>query len=192
MAEWATAVTDVRLARPTACLDEEEAFYGAWLPRIASFRDHDGYSGTIWRLGAHGPQFELCAGPQEPSAGAGWTIEEAPPAGVRLTSRIDDCRAFYEHVLGLPVQADPSAMTVSLPGGRGLIRLEAVAEAPAPTIEDMLVFYFSDISARDELTRQLLQIGTRSVLPHNPWWWRRRARCLADPDGIVLALAVDP
>lgn len=178
------AVTDIRLTRPTSRLGEEEAFYDerARLPRIASFRDHDGYSGTIWRLGARSAQFEQCAGPEDLPAGAGWSLEvpgvpgpgpgdgavttdpegyawrvragETPPVGVRPTSRLRDCRAFYGDLLGLPVWIAPGGLTVTLPAERGLIRLEPAAEAPAPTVEDMLVFYFSD------------------------------------PDGIVIALAV--
>jgi hypothetical protein len=199
------------------------------LPRIASFRDHDGYSGTIWRLGASGPQFELCAGPHEPRAGAGWTLEvpgttgpdpaaagpeaaatdpgdcvtdpegyawqarpqATAPVGVRPTRRPEYCRAFYEELLGLPVLRGPAGLTVTLPAQRGIIRLESAASAPDLTIEDMLVFYFADPPARDQLAELLLDAGAPPVRPHNPWW-HSRARCVADPDGIVIALAVDP
>lgn len=216
MKDWTSRVIDVRLARPTAYLEEQEAFYdmSARLPRIASFRGHDGYSGTIWRLGAGGPQFELCAGPHEPRAGAGWALEVPgttgpgycatdpegyawrtrssanASTGVRPTSRPEDCRYFYEDLLGLPLLPGPDGLTVTLPAQRGLIRLEPMASAPVPTIEDMLVFYFADPAARDQLAELLLDAGAPPVRPDNPWW-HRRAKCLADPDGIVIALAVD-
>jgi hypothetical protein len=215
MASWAAAVIDVRLARPTKRLEDQETFYDtqARLPRIASFRDHDGYSGTIWRLGANGAQFELCAGPQEPVAGAGWALEvpgtrdpgpvatdpegygwrtwpDATPTGVRPAGRLRDCRTFYEDLLGLPVEMGRDGLTVTLPAERGLIRLEPVTDLPGPTVEDMLVFYFSVSSSRDQLARRLLDAGAPPVQPHNPWW-QQRARCVADPDGVVLALAVD-
>lgn len=219
--DWQSAVVDVRLARPTACLEEQEAFYDsqARLPRLAAFRDHDGYSGTIWRLGAHGPQFELCAGPEEPSAGAGWALElpggadsgQEParsqadpegyawrtrpetlsPTGIRPVRRIQECQVFYSSVLGLDVQPAAGKLAVALPSGRGRIRLEPDPDAPAATIEDMLVFYFADRDVRDELARRLAEAGAPSVTPHNPYWIPL-TRCVTDPDGLVVALAVDP
>lgn len=218
--EWQSAVIDVRLARPTACLEQQETFYDsqARLPRLAAFRDHDGYSGTIWRLGTYGPQFELCAGPEDLPAGAGWALElpggtgsgqeparsEADPegyawrtrpetlspTGIRPVRRGPECQAFYSEVLGLDVQSGPRSLTVALPSGRGRIRLEPDADAPAATIEDMLVFYFSDRAVRDQLARSLLEAGTPAARPHNPYW-TELAQCVADPDGLVLALAVN-
>lgn len=219
--DWQSAVTDVRLARPTARLDEQEKFYDAQarLPRIAAFRDHDGYSGTIWRLGDRGPQFELCAGPGEPSAGAGWALElpggtdsgqeparsEADPegyawrtrpetlapTGIRPVRRVRECQDFYSGVLGLYVQSAAGSLTVALPSGRGLIRLDPDADAPAATVEDMLVFYFADRAVRDQLARRLLEAGASPVSPHNPYWIPL-TRCVTDPEGLVVALAVDP
>jgi catechol 2,3-dioxygenase-like lactoylglutathione lyase family enzyme len=231
MTDWTSSVADVRLARPTAQLDRQEAFYDGQrgLSRIASFRDHEGYDGTIWRLGPGGPQFELCAGPEpletpqapetpQPSAaperpGAGWGLDmpggrslaladadgyewrvtpgAAAATGIRPTGRVRECRAFYERALGLPASADDGNLTVALPAGRGFIRLEPASDVPAPTVEDMLVFYFAERDARDRFADTLLAAGAPPVRPHNPWW-QLRARCLADPDGIVLALAFDP
>lgn len=62
---------------------------------------------------------------------------------------------------------------------------------PAPTKDNLLVFYFPDKDARDEIVLRLDQMGYKEVEPENPYW-KSEGVTIEDPDGwrIVLQNAV--
>ena len=59
--------------------------------------------------------------------------------------------------------------------------------APAPTPEDLLVFYFPDIAEWEGTCRRMLEAGFVGVVPFNPYW-ARRGRTFEDPDGYRIVL----
>lgn len=63
--------------------------------------------------------------------------------------------------------------------------------APAPTPEDLIVFYLPDAHAWRETCRSMREAGFVEVAPFNPYW-QQRGRTFQDPDGyrVVLEQAV--
>jgi catechol 2,3-dioxygenase-like lactoylglutathione lyase family enzyme len=59
--------------------------------------------------------------------------------------------------------------------------------APAPTAEDLLVFYLPDLDAWSQAGERMLDAGFVEVAPFNPYW-ARLGRTFADPDGYRTVL----
>ncbi len=61
---------------------------------------------------------------------------------------------------------------------------------PAPTKDNLLVFYFENTDQRDEITQRLFAQGHAAVEPENPYW-KENGITIEDPDGwrIVLQIA---
>ena len=59
--------------------------------------------------------------------------------------------------------------------------------APAPTPEDLLVFYEPDAQAWASRCRALLGAGFEEVEPFNPYW-AERGRTFQDADGYRVVL----
>ncbi|HQR21091.1 MAG TPA: VOC family protein [Burkholderiaceae bacterium] len=66
-------------------------------------------------------------------------------------------------------------------------RCRAHALTPAPTPEDLLVFYFPDVAEWDLTCRRMLEAGFVEVAPFNPYW-ARRGRTFEDLDGYRVVL----
>jgi len=58
---------------------------------------------------------------------------------------------------------------------------------PAPTPEDLLVFYFPDPEAWQKTCAALTEAGFREVEAFNPYW-RRSGRTFEDPDGYRVVI----
>lgn len=112
----------------------------------------------------------------------------------RHTHKLRECANFYDDILGWPCVASTDkgnlrSISVTLPGGQGSLRLyESAHPVPGPTVEDLLVLYFSTDAPRAALVKMLVDASAPVLKPHNPWW-HERAVCFADPDGFGLALA---
>ena len=61
------------------------------------------------------------------------------------------------------------------------------AVEPAPTPEDMLVFYFPDAAAWQDTCAGMAQAGFREVQAFNPYW-ERAGRTFEDPDGYRVVI----
>jgi catechol 2,3-dioxygenase-like lactoylglutathione lyase family enzyme len=120
--------TQVRVARPTARLNEVVSFYrdGLGLKVIGSFEAHAGYSGVM--LGLPGTAYHL---------------------------------EFTSHDEGSP--------------------------CPAPTKDNLLVFYIPDKKAISNLTERLGSLGYFPVDPENPYW-KQKGTTFEDPDGWRVVL----
>jgi hypothetical protein len=205
-------MTGVRIARDCAVLAPIVAFYSELgLTEQTRFADHDGYDGVIFRL-ADGPagwlQGELTQGPEHGTAGphGGWELANTaaaghdpdgfragwpqpdPPCIRRRSLRTAECADFYGAVLGLPVQNSASVVRIALPQCSLELDATAAADFRAPSIEDLLVFCFDSAEHRDHAADQIMASGAPARRPDNPWW-HPRARCFADPDGYLVALA---
>lgn len=122
------SVSQVRVARPTAKMEETIRFYkeGLGLPGIGSFHDHEGYDGIM--LGMPGEALHL---------------------------------EFTNHVHGSP--------------------------CPAPTKDNLLVFYLADKQQRDAMAARLAAMGYPAVAPENPYW-ETDGITIEDPDGWRIVL----
>ncbi|EST10726.1 VOC family protein [Sporolactobacillus laevolacticus] len=58
---------------------------------------------------------------------------------------------------------------------------------PAPTKDNLLVFYFPDKDARDKVVQRLNQMGYEEVAPENPYW-KNNGVTIEDPDGWRIVL----
>jgi hypothetical protein len=58
---------------------------------------------------------------------------------------------------------------------------------PAPTKENLLVFYLPDKTARDQAVGRLVMMGYSVVPPENPYW-AEHGTTIADPDGWRVVL----
>lgn len=212
-AEPLRGMTGVRIARHCPVLAPIVDFYSELgLSEQTRFADHDGYDGVIFRL-ADGPagwlQWEITQGPEHGMAqphGGGWELASMADAGRdpdgfraqwpqpgrpclrRRSLRAAECADFYDTVLGLPVQNGSAAVRISLPQCRLELDATAAADFRAPSVEDLLVFFFDSAEHRDHIADQIAASGAPARQPDNPWW-HPRARCFADPDGYLVALA---
>ena len=59
--------------------------------------------------------------------------------------------------------------------------------SPAPTAEDMLVFYVPDRDAWEERCRKMRDAGFNEVEPFNPYW-SRAGRTFEDQDGYRVVI----
>jgi NAD(P)H-dependent FMN reductase len=115
---------------------------------------------------------------------------------LRVARHTDDLPAvvaFYRDVVGFPEVGrfedhdGYDGVILEVPGPQTHLEFTTggghVAAQPHP--ENLLVLYFDDVAARDELAER---IGQPTVRPENPYW-ERRALTFADPDGWQLVLA---
>jgi chromate reductase len=118
------------------------------------------------------------------------------PVRLRVARHTDDLPAvvaFYRDVVGFPEVGrfedhdGYDGVILEVPGTQTHVEFTTGAghRAAEPHPENLLVLYFDDVAARDELAAR---IGQPSVRPENPYW-ERRALTFADPDGWQLVLA---
>ena len=58
---------------------------------------------------------------------------------------------------------------------------------PAPTEDNLLVFYIPDLEARDTIVKRLNAMGYPEVEPENPYW-KNAGVTIEDPDGWRIVL----
>lgn len=121
----------------------------------------------------------------------------------RPTDRLDEIEAFYHRAIGLPkivswrdaVDGDHAGydgLILGMPDGRYHLEFTHHRDGspcPAPSRDNLLVFYFSQADAIARLVARVHAYDHREVEPENPWW-RQDGHTFADPDGwrVVFTL----
>lgn len=114
----------------------------------------------------------------------------------RPTDQLDEVLRFYRDGLGLEVigsfenHAGYSGVMLGLPGREYHLEFTAHAEGspcPAPTKDNLLVFYIPDASAIRGLDERLNAMGYFAVEPENPYW-AEKGMTFEDPDGWRVVL----
>jgi catechol 2,3-dioxygenase-like lactoylglutathione lyase family enzyme len=114
----------------------------------------------------------------------------------RPTSRLNEVVRFYCDGLGLKVigsfedHAGYSGVMLGLPGHEYHLEFTSHTEGcpcPAPTKDNLLVFYIPDQQAVSLLIERLGSLGYFAVAPENPYWERNGAT-FEDPDGWRVVL----
>ncbi|ALC91256.1 hypothetical protein AM500_16745 [Bacillus sp. FJAT-18017] len=114
----------------------------------------------------------------------------------RPTDQLDKVVAFYRDGIGLKVigsfkQHDGyDGVMLGLPDANYHLEFtqhEKGSPCPAPTEDNLLVFYIPDKAERDEIAARLNEMGYLPVEPENPYW-KNAGVTIADPDGWRIVL----
>lgn len=120
--------------------------------------------------------------------------QDFPVACVRVarpTDHLVEVVAFYRDGIGLPVidsfqgHAGYSGFMLGLPGTSYHLEFthhEDGSACPAPSKDNLLVFYLSDRAAIDRVVDRLRNMGYPPVPPENPYWSADGAVTVEDPD----------
>lgn len=114
----------------------------------------------------------------------------------RPTARLKEVVRFYRDGLGLKEigsftgHAGYSGVMMGLPG-RGyhleFTEHEEQAPCPAPSKDNLLVFYIPDSYAIARVAARLSRMGHEPVSPENPYW-RDKGLTFEDPEGWRIVL----
>jgi catechol 2,3-dioxygenase-like lactoylglutathione lyase family enzyme len=122
-----------------------------------------------------------------------------PVAQVRIarpTDRLEEVVRFYRDALGLEQiaffegHAGYDGVMLALPGRRDHLeftRYVSGSPCPAPTRDNLLVFYVEDDGAIREMAARLQRHGHEPVKPENPYW-AEKGLTFEDPDGWRVVL----
>lgn len=125
---------------------------------------------------------------------------DLPVARVRIarpTDRLEEVVAFYRDGVGLPVigsfegHAGYSGIMLGLPGTSYHLEFthhEDGSDCPAPSRDNLLVFYMYDRAVMDRIVERLTTMGYPSVPPENPYWSVDRSVTIEDPDAWRVVL----
>jgi GNAT superfamily N-acetyltransferase len=129
----------------------------------------------------------------------GWP--ETLPAGqvrvARPTDRLDEVVRFYRDGLGLPElarfagHAGYSGVILGLPGQEYHLEFthhDRGSPCPAPTRDNLLVFYLDGPAAAGRVVAGLTALGYPPVAAENPFWTGQGALTVEDPDGWRVVL----
>lgn len=114
----------------------------------------------------------------------------------RPTDRMKEIEAFYCEGLGLQKIGSFTGhdgydgMMIGLPGFDYHLEFTAHEDGspcPAPTKENLLVFYIPDSNSIQTITAKLNKMGYPAVSPENPYW-EERGVTIEDPDGWRIVL----
>lgn len=114
----------------------------------------------------------------------------------RPTARLTEVVRFYRDGLGLQEigsfegHAGYSGVMLGLPGHSYHLEFTEHEEAvpcPAPSKDNLLVFYVPDAGAIDSVAQRLKGMGHEPVPPENPYW-RERGLTFEDPEGWRIVL----
>jgi catechol 2,3-dioxygenase-like lactoylglutathione lyase family enzyme len=118
----------------------------------------------------------------------------------RPTDQLEAVVRFYRDGLGLEQVAGfenanryDGAM-LGLPGTDFHLEFTSHADGspcPAPTPDNLLVFYLGDTDARDTVADQLRAVDSPEVPSDNPYWDTVDAVTFEDPDGWRVVLVPD-
>jgi catechol 2,3-dioxygenase-like lactoylglutathione lyase family enzyme len=129
--------------------------------------------------------------------------EHLPAAQVRIarpTDKLGEVVRFYSEGLGLEILGSfkdhdgYSGVMVGLPGREYHLEFtehEHGSPCPAPTKDNLLVFYIPDTVAIETIAARLGEMGHAPVEPENPYW-QKQGLTFEDPDGwrVVLMATV--
>lgn len=122
-----------------------------------------------------------------------------PVAQVRIArpvASLESILRFYRDGLGLEVigsfegHAGYSGVMLGLPGSSYHLEFtehEKGSAGPAPTKDNLLVFYIPDREAIENLTERLGRMGHSAVAPENPYW-AEHGVTFEDPEGWRVVL----
>jgi catechol 2,3-dioxygenase-like lactoylglutathione lyase family enzyme len=128
----------------------------------------------------------------------GWPTD-LPAVQVRIARPTDQLEAvvrFYTEGLGLPVVGSFNGhdgydgVMIGLPGRDYHLEFTQHVEGspcPAPSADNLLVFYLTDKSAIDLMAQHLRALGNEPIPPENPYW-AERGLTFEDPDGWRIVL----
>lgn len=116
----------------------------------------------------------------------------------RPTDQLEEIKRFYHHGLGLPVigrfggegHAGYDGVMFGIPGFDYHLEFtqhEGGSSCPAPSLDNLLVFYMPDRGAIDRLAARMAELGYPEVEPENPYW-AGRGVTIEDPDGWRVVL----
>ncbi|MGF9963606.1 VOC family protein [Bacillus rhizoplanae] len=114
----------------------------------------------------------------------------------RPTDKLEEVIKFYEEGLGLKRigefhnHEDYDGVMFGLPGVEyhlEFTRHMNGSPCPAPTKDNLLVFYFPDKSEIEKINHRLNTMGYYEVEPENPYW-KEKGTTIEDPDGWRIVL----
>ena len=114
----------------------------------------------------------------------------------RPTNQLTKVIQFYTEGLGLPQlssftgHAGYSGVMVGLPNREYHLEFtqhEASSPCPAPTQDNLLVFYIPDLEELSKAVERLQNLGYFPVSPENPYW-QDKSLTFKDPDGWRIVL----
>jgi catechol 2,3-dioxygenase-like lactoylglutathione lyase family enzyme len=119
----------------------------------------------------------------------------------RPTDQLERVVAFYRDGIGLPVigqfekHEGYDGVILGMPDASYQLEFtqhEDGSPCPAPTHDNLLVFYIPEQAQIDTIVTRLAELGYHEVPPENPYW-NRGGVTIADPDGwrVVLYLWSD-
>jgi catechol 2,3-dioxygenase-like lactoylglutathione lyase family enzyme len=118
----------------------------------------------------------------------------------RPTDRLAEVVRFYTDGLGLRVVGSFQAhegydgVMIGLPGRDYHLEFTQYIDGspcPAPSPDNLLVFYLEDRAAIERIAEQLRSLGHRPVPPENPYW-AAHGLTFEDPDGWRIVLMNTP
>lgn len=119
----------------------------------------------------------------------------------RPTDRLEEVVRFYRDGLGLPElfrfsgHAGYDGVMLGLPGKAYHLEFTQHADGspcPAPTRDNLLVFYLPDAGAVATTAESLSKMGYPRVTAENPYWEDNQAITIEDPDGWRIVLVPAP
>lgn len=114
----------------------------------------------------------------------------------RPTNQLSEVVRFYHEGLGLPIiasfegHAGYTGVMLGLPDRLYHLEFTQHAEGspcPAPTKDNLLVFYIPQKEVIDQLVAHLSSMGYAPVPPENPYW-EEKGITIEDPDGWRVVL----
>jgi catechol 2,3-dioxygenase-like lactoylglutathione lyase family enzyme len=114
----------------------------------------------------------------------------------RPTDKLAEVVRFYCEGLGLKKiggfenHAGYSGVMIGLPDNKYHLEFTEHEEGnpcPAPTKDNLLVFYIPEKEAIDKIVERLATMGYNEVAPENPYW-QAQGVTIEDPDGWRIVL----
>jgi len=118
----------------------------------------------------------------------------------RPTDKMTDILRFYQEGIGLEKigtfsdHEGYSGVMLQLPDSSCHLEFTEHLEGspcPAPTKDNLLVFYIPDANNRDKLVDHMQKLGYHPVTPENPYW-QEKGITFEDPDGWRVVLMNTP
>lgn len=114
----------------------------------------------------------------------------------RPTDKLEEVKKFYGEGLGLPVigsfneHEGYSGVMYGMPGHDYHLEFtqhKNGSPCPAPTLDNLIVFYLPDSSDMEKIYSRLVAMGYSKVPPDNPYW-EEKGITIEDPDGWRIVL----